>query len=173
MPEDLFLPLSITIGFISYGLIANWYVMPALSSLPRAKALKPLLFLHTFRYIGLAFLVPGVPAQTLDPRFANPAAYGDLLAAVLALIALLALRFSWVIAIPLVWVFNIEGFLDLINALFQGLRFDAQLGAAYFIPVVMVPALLVTHLMIFKLLLPYFVPLKCHIFLTNTCYNKG
>ncbi len=153
MQIDLFLPLSLVLGLISYSLIASWYVMPALKSLPRAQALKPLLLFHTFRYIGLAFLVPGVAAETLDPSFANPAAYGDLLAAVLALIALVALHFKWVIAIPLVWIFNIEGFLDLINALFQGLRSDAQLGAAYFIPAVIVPALLVTHFMIFKLLL--------------------
>ncbi|MEE8225501.1 MAG: hypothetical protein V3R30_01675, partial [Kiloniellales bacterium] len=83
------------------------------------------------------------------------AAYGDLLAAVLALVALLALRLDWPIAVPLVWIFNIEGTLDLLNAVFQGLRYtpDGHLGATYFIPAVVVPALLVTHAIVFWLLL--------------------
>jgi hypothetical protein len=81
------------------------------------------------------------------------AAYGDLLAALLALGAIAALRAGWTIAIPLVWVFNLVGALDLINALFQGLRHNVQLGAAYYIPTVAVPALLVTHAMIFAMLL--------------------
>jgi hypothetical protein len=74
---------------------------------------------------------------------------------VLALLALLALRQRWPVAIPMVWLFNIEGFLDLLNALFQGFRFtpDGHLGATYFIPAVVVPALLVTHIMVFLLLL--------------------
>ena len=115
----------------------------------------PLLVFHSFRHIGLAFLIPGVTAEALDPRFANPAAYGDLLAAVLALAAIFALRFRAPLAIPLVWIFNIEGSVDLLNALFQGFRYtpDGHLGATYFIPAVIVPALLVTHVMVFVLLL--------------------
>jgi hypothetical protein len=155
METDFILPLSIVFGLVSYSLIAKWYVMPALARRPRNEALAPLLFLHCFRYIGMAFLIPGVTTQTLDPRFANPAAWGDLLAAVLALIAIFALRLRWTVTIPLVWIFNIVGSLDLLNALFQGLRHteDGHLGATYFIPAVAVPALLVTHYMIFVLLL--------------------
>ena len=102
----------------------------------------------------MAFLIPGVTSEVLDSRFANPAAYGDLLAAVLALIAIMALRRRWGMAIPLVWIFNIEGSLDLLNALFQGFRHTpaGHLGATYFIPAVVVPALLVTHFMVFRLL---------------------
>ena len=92
MPSDLILPLSLVMGLVGYGLIAQWYVMPILRTLPRARALLPLLLFHSFRFIGLTFLIPGVTAQELDPRFANPAAYGDLLAAVLALLAIVALR---------------------------------------------------------------------------------
>ena len=154
MPRDLILPVSIVMAFIAYGLIAQWYVMPVLRSLPRARALVPLLLFHSFRFIGLAFLIPGVTAQELDPRFANPAAYGDLLAAVLALVALLALRREWRAAIPLVWLFNVEGTIDLLNAVTQGLRYteDGMLGATYFIPAVVVPALLVSHVMVFAIL---------------------
>ncbi len=129
--------------------------MPALGSLPRATALIPLLLIHSFRHVGMAFLIPGVTAEALDPRFANPAAYGDLLAAALALAAIIALRFNFALAIPLVWIFNIEGFVDLLNALYHGFRYtpDGHLGATYFIPAVIVPALLVTHVMVFVLLL--------------------
>ena len=124
-------------GLVGYGLIAQWYVMPTLRTLPRARALLPLLLFHSFRFVGLAFLIPGVTAQELDPRFANPAAYGDLLAAVLALMAIVALRREWRVAIPLVWIFGVEGTLDLLNALTQGLRYNeplGMLGATYFIP---------------------------------------
>ncbi len=153
--DNLILPLSIVLAVLSFSLIAKWYVIPALAPLPRKEALTPLLLLHSFRYVGMAFLIPGVTSAPLDPRFANPAAWGTLLAAVLALIALLALRLEWRLATAAVWVFNIEGTLDLMNALFQGNRYnsDGDLGATYFIPTVFVPALLVTHFIVFKLLL--------------------
>ncbi len=153
--DNLILPLSFVLAVVSYSLIAKWYVMPWLAPLSRKEALTPLLLLHSSRFIGLAFLIPGVTSVPLDPRFANPAAWGDLLAAVLAFIALLALRLEWSAAVPLVWIFNIEGTLDLLNALFQGMRYapSSDLGATYFIPTVIVPALLVTHFMVFKLLL--------------------
>ncbi len=155
MPMDLILLLSMVMGLAAYGLIAKWYVMPVLLAMPRAEALVPLLLLHCFRFIGLAFLIPGVTSQPLDPRFANPAAYGDLLAALLAFLGILALRRGWRTAIALVWVFNVEGTLDLLNAVTQGLRYteDGALGATFFIPAVVVPALLVTHVMVFIILL--------------------
>lgn len=155
MPRDLILPLCIVMGLTAYGLIAKWYLMPSLLALPRARALEPLLLFHCFRFIGLAFLIPGVTSQPLDPRFANPAAYGDLLAALLAFLGILALRRGWRVAIPLVWLFNVEGTLDLLNAVTQGIRYteDGMLGATFFIPAVVVPALLVTHAMVFIILL--------------------
>jgi hypothetical protein len=162
MNRELIMPLSLVLGLVAFGLTAHWYVMPWLKSVSRTRALTPLLLLHSFRYIGLAFLIPGVTAQALDASFANPAAYGDLLAAVLALIALIAVRLNWSVAMPLMWVFNIEGTegtLDLLNALVQGVQRVSvgALGATYFIPTVAVPALLVTHFMMFVLLVrqPY------------------
>ena len=155
MFNEFFLPISIIMGLVVYGFAAKWYVAPALARLDRTSVLAPILLFHGTRYIGLAFLIPGVTAEPLDPRFADPAAYGDLLAAILALVALLALRSNWPVAIPLVWIFNVVGTLDLLNAVFQGLRYtsDGQLGATYFIPTVAVPALLVTHAIVFWLLL--------------------
>ena len=140
---------------MTFGLIAKWYVIPKLDLAPRAEALLPLLLLPAFRYIGLTFLISGVVSAHLSAVFAKPAAYGDLLAALLALLAAIALRNSLVFAIPLTWIFNVVGTLDLFNALLQGvLNLQAgQLGGAYFVPAVAVPALLVTHFLMFRLLL--------------------
>jgi len=156
MNDTAILLLSMTMGVISYSLIAKWYLMPYLAKQSRLDAFTPLLLLHSFRYIGMAFLINGVVSQTLPAIFSHPAAYGDLLAAVLALIALMAVRLRWSGALVLVWIFNIAGSLDLLNALIQGLWHIApmgNMGATYFIPAVIVPALLVTHVIIFLLLL--------------------
>ena len=68
MPRDLILPLSIVMALTTYSLIARWYLMPWLLRRPRAVALTPILLLHSFRFVGLAFLIPGVTSQPLDPR---------------------------------------------------------------------------------------------------------
>ena len=145
--------LQVVLSLVVYSLIARWYVVPRLAALPLRDALTPLLLLHAFRYLGMVFLVPTVVGPALPAAFAVPAAYGDLLAALLALLAIAALRQAWPLAIPLVWLFNVEGTLDLVNAFYQGLRNNVQLGAAYYIPTVAVPALLVTHAMIFTMLI--------------------
>jgi len=156
MGQDMWIVVvSLVLGILTYGLIARWYVMPALAKRSRADALTPLLFLHAFRFIGLAFLIPGVVAHDVSPTFAVPAAYGDLAASLLALLALMALRFRWPFAMALVWIFNIEGSLDMLYAVSQGVQHaDAgQLGGVIFIPLLIVPALAVTHVMIFQTLL--------------------
>jgi hypothetical protein len=145
--------LQVVLSFVVYSLIARWYVVPRLAALPLRDALTPLLLLHAFRYLGMVFLVPTVVGPALSAAFAVPAAYGDLLAALLALLAIAALRQTWPLAIPLVWLFNVEGTLDLVNAFYQGLRNNVQLGAAYYIPTVAVPALFVTHAIIFAMLI--------------------
>jgi hypothetical protein len=75
---------SVALSFVAWGIIAARYLWPALRNQPRAFALRPLLLLHSFRFIGLAFLVPGVVSPDLPGAFARPAAYGDLIAALLA-----------------------------------------------------------------------------------------
>lgn len=144
--------LQFLLSLVVYGLIARWYLAPRLAALPLASALMPLLFLHATRHLGMVFLVPSVVGPGLQPEFAVPAAYGDLLAAFLALLALIALRARWPAALALVWVFNVVGALDLVNALYRGARLGVSLGAAYYIPTFAVPALLVTHAMIFAML---------------------
>ncbi|MFB3077507.1 MAG: hypothetical protein ACE1Y4_05815, partial [Lysobacterales bacterium] len=105
-----------------------------------------------FRPIGMVFLVPGVVVQPLPGGFANPAAYGDLVTGVLALLALIALRTGWAGALALVWLFNIVGTVDLLNAL-RHVNVVPYFGAAWYIPTFLVPALLVTHYLIFARLL--------------------
>ena len=154
MKLELILPISFMMATISYFLIVKWYVMPWARRKSLTEALTPILLLHSFRFIGMTFLIEGVTAQALDPRFADPAAYGDLLAAGLAFVALLGLRYSWKAAIPLVWIFNIEGTVDLLNAVARGIMYntDGHMGATFFIPIVIVPVLFVTHGLIFQLL---------------------
>jgi hypothetical protein len=145
--------LQVLLSFVLFTLIARWYVSPRLAPLPVDRALQPLLVLHATRHMGLVFLVPTVVGGTLPAAFAAAAAYGDLLAGVLALAALVALRARSRVAMPLTWLFNVAGLLDLVNAFYQGLTHDVQLGAAYYIPTFIVPTLVVTHVMMFGLLL--------------------
>jgi len=144
--------LQVLLSFVLFTVIARWYVSPRLAALPVDRALQPLLVLHASRHMGLVFLVPTVVGGTLPPAFAAGAGYGDLLAGLLALAAIVALRARARVALPLTWVFNVVGLLDLIYAFYQGLRHDVQLGAAYFIPTFIVPALVITHVMVFRML---------------------
>ena len=149
--------LSVLMSFVAYGIVTKLYIWPRLRVMPREDALTALVVPHTFRFVGLSFLVPGVVSPSLPSEFAAPAAYGDLVAAMLAVIATFALqaRASWAIAI--VWVFNVWGTLDLLNAIYNGqigVRIDVRsLGAAFYIPTVIVPALLILHALIFWILL--------------------
>lgn len=145
---------SIAFSFLAWGLVTIRVLWPALRLRSRADALRPLLLLHSFRFVGLSFLVPGVVAADLPAAFAQSAAYGDLIAAALAVLSLLLLPGR--AGIALVWIFNLWGAADLLNAFYQanssGLS-PGQLGATYFIPTLVVPLLLVTHGIAFYLLL--------------------
>ena len=146
--------ISIVFAFIAWGLVTAFYIWPDLRRRSLPEALRPILVLHSFRFVGLAFLIPGVVSPDLPAAFAAPAAYGDLIAAVLALLALAVLRSGF--GLFVVWVFNLWGTADLLYAFYEGNRLDldpGQLGAAYFIVVVLVPLLLITHGLVFRLLL--------------------
>jgi len=154
MPPQALFGISVVLSFVAWGIVSGRYIWPVLRSQPRANALRPLLLLHAFRFVGLAFLVPGVVSADLPAAFARPAAYGDLATAVLALLAVVALHSK--LGIILVWAFNILGSTDLLFAFYQGNRVGltaGQQGAAYFIPTVLVPLLLITHGLVFGLLL--------------------
>ena len=154
MPPAIFFFTSIAFSLIAWTIVAARYLWPILRARSLTEALRPLLVLHTFRFLGLAFLVPGVVSPNLPSAFAQAAAYGDLLAAVLALLTLLALPSA--AALPLAWLFNLLGTADLFNAFYQANRSGlepGQLGATYFIPTLIVPLLLITHAVIFRILL--------------------
>ncbi len=151
MPVPVILPVGMTLGVIAWTLFFVWYVHPVLREQSFANAMRPLLLLHAFRYIGLMFLIPGVTAEALDTRFASPAAYGDLVAALLALAPLSILQVNEKAGLASVWIFNFWGLADLVNAVGRGLLFTPHgaLGAAFWIPLVIVPLLIVSHIYIF------------------------
>jgi hypothetical protein len=155
LPQLLFF-VSIAFSFLAWGIVAAGYIWPELRLRQRADALRPLLVLHCFRFEGLAFLVPGVVSPDLPAAFAHSAGYGDFIAAILALLALLTLRRR--AGIVVVWIFNLWGTADLVDAFYQantaGLV-PGQLGAAYFIPTFVVPLLLITHGLMFRILLQH------------------
>ena len=155
MPPQLWFFVSIAFSFIAWGIVAR-SIWPRLRLRQRAEALRPLLILHSFRFEGLAFLVPGVVSPDLPSAFAHSAAYGDFIAATLALISLLLLPRS--AGILVAWVFNIWGTADLLNAFYQANHaglVPGQLGATYFIPTLLVPLLLITHGLAFRILLQH------------------
>ena len=142
------------LSFVAWGVVTSRYIWPRLDALDRREALRPILILHGFRFVGMAFLVPGVVSPDLPQAFAVPAAYGDVAAALLALVALAALRTP--AGLGLVWLFNLWGTLDLLYAFYQGLLGvgvpPGSLRAAFFIPTLLVPLLLITHALAFRIL---------------------
>jgi hypothetical protein len=155
MPQQMiWFFLSIAFSLIAWGIVAARYIWPELRVRQRAEALQPLLVLHSFRFIGLAVLIPGVVSPELPPAFAHSAAYADIIATILALLSLLLLRSA--AGVVVVWIFNLWGSADLLNSFYQGPHaglLAGQLGAAYFIPTFVVPLLLITHGLIFRILL--------------------
>ena len=144
--------LQFALSVVAWAVIAKMIFMPRLRQQPRTEVLIWLALPHVFRHVGMVFLVPGVVAEPLPLSFANAAAYGDLLAGLLALLAIISLRTGWAGAITVVWIFNVIGAVDLANALRQPEPIPA-FGAAWFIPTFLVPLLLVTHVLIFRELL--------------------
>jgi hypothetical protein len=154
MPAQLCFFVSIAFSFIAWGMVTARYIWPELRVRQRAEALRPVLILHSFRFEGLAFLVPGVVSPNLPSAFAHSAAYGDIIAAVLALLSLLLLPRT--AGVVMSWIFNLWGSADLVNAFYQANHaglLAGQLGATYFVPTLVVPLLLITHGLAFRILL--------------------
>lgn len=154
MSAQVYFFVSIAFSTIAWGIVTAKYIWPALRARPYTDALTPLLVLHSFRFIGLAFLVPGVVSPDVPSAFAHSAAYGDIIAATLAWLSLAFLRSGS--GILIVWVFNLWGSADLLNAFYQANHaglLAGQLGAAYFLPTFVVPLLFITHGIVFRILL--------------------
>jgi len=156
MPSLVLFGISVAFGLVVWGAVAWQYIWPALRERRNPESLKPILLLHGFRFLGLAFVVPGVVSPELPATFAQPVAYGDFITAILALLALATLgtRSGTV----LTWAFNTFGAADLLCAFYLGSRISLAdtpglLVAGYFILAVYVPLLLITHALAYRILL--------------------
>lgn len=148
--------LQILTSVVVFSLIAVWYVWPYLTKLPLRSALIALLFVHVFRYVGMTELVSGMIDPRLPAEFTSSAAYGDLLEAALALLSIFTLRSNWRFAIPLVWVTNTWGFVDLLNGLRGVLQLNVpsfDLSTLWYIYAFYAPIVVVAHILIFWVLL--------------------
>jgi len=149
--------VSVLGSFISSAAAARFLLWPRLKDLERNRALTALVAPHMFlRFVGLSFLVPGVVSPLLPAAFAVPAAYGDLIAGILAIVTTIGLVTGTSWAGKSVWLFNVWGAADLLLGFYEGLHAGLQpgmLGAAFLLVTALVPPLLITHALIFRLLL--------------------
>jgi len=163
-PNAIFL-IDMALGYLASALCIAAYVWPRLRAMDRLEAQRAIATLHSFRFFGLVFLLPGFVGPSLPHAFAAPAAYGDFAAGVLAILALLTVRVRWLFW-PLVVAFNLVGLTDLVLDTATAIRIDlpsaaGQLGAAYAIPMLYVPTLFWTHLIALWLLLrPAHAPVR-------------
>ena len=155
-PQIIFAVQSV-VGYLAWLLCFNAYILPKLKSMELVAAQRAIATLNSFRFFGLVVLLPGVVGPNLPPSLATVAGYWDLATGVLAILALLTVRIR-----PLFWLFvvtfNVVGVVDLILTYYHAVRVDlpalaGQLGAAYAIPILYVPLLLITHFAAFYLLL--------------------
>jgi hypothetical protein len=152
MPPIVLFGIQFTFSLAAYALIAWWCVSPRLSRLPREIALVPLVWVHAFRIVGGTILAPGAVDASVPADFRTMIGYGDMATAVLALLALIALRLRWRSAIALVWICIAVGLLDTVNAIIESMRYSVftyALGVNWVIVTMYVPALLVSTVLIF------------------------
>jgi hypothetical protein len=149
------LTVNLLLSTLVFWIAVRIYIFPRLQDWNPRSVLLPILLLHAFRHLGLMFLAPGAVNAGMPPEFAYPAAYGDLLAALLALAAIPAVAAKAGAGRVLVWLFNLEGTVDLVSAIVLATIYGTApyMGPAYWIPAFWVPALLVTHYLTFVILL--------------------
>ena len=149
MPPEILFVIHLVLGYVAWILCFSVYILPRLKSMDRFEVHHAIATLHSFRFFGLVFILPGVVGPHLPTGFATFAAYADLATGLLAILALLTVRIR-----PLFWLFvvafNFVGAADLIldyyHAIHAGLpQLAGQLGAAYAIPIIYVPLLMITH----------------------------
>jgi hypothetical protein len=157
MSSETIFRIHLIMGYVAWLLCFRAYIFPRLRSMDPVAAQRVIATLHSFRFFGLVFILPGVVGTNLPTSFAPFAAYWDLATGVLAVMALLTLRVR-----PVFWLFvtafNTVGVVDLILDYYHATKDNlpamaGQLGAAYFIPIIYVPLLMITHAAAFYLLL--------------------
>jgi hypothetical protein len=147
----------LVLGYVAWLLLWSAYVWPKLKRMDWVESQRAIATLHSFRFFGLVFLLPGVVGPNLPATFAQFAAYGDFATGVLAILALLTARMRPVFSL-LVIAFNVVGATDILIDYFHGNQVGlatlaGQLGATYWIPILYVPLLMITHIAVFYLLL--------------------
>ena len=155
-PERIF-QIHLVLGYVAWLLCFRAYIWPRLRSADPVEAQRAIATLHSFRFFGLAFMIPGVVGPDLPASFATFAAYVDFATGLLAIMALLTVRIR-----PLFWAFivafNLVGAADLILNYYHAVQIGlpavaGQFGATYIIPIIYVPLLMITHVAAFYLLL--------------------
>ncbi|WP_024516394.1 hypothetical protein [Bradyrhizobium sp. Tv2a-2] len=148
---------QLVLGYVAWLLCFGVYIWPRLRSMDSIEAHRAIATLHSFRFFGLVFILPGVVSPDLPASFATFAAYWDFATGLLAMLALLTVRIR-----PVFWLlviaFNLVGFVDLIVDYYHAIQADlpamaGEFGAAYAIPIIYVPLLMITHVAAFYLLL--------------------
>ena len=154
-PATIF-QIHLVLGYVPWLLCFGAYLWPRLRTMDRADAQRVIATLHSFRFFGLVFILPGVVGAQLPAGFAGFSAYGDFATGVLAMLALLTIRIRPVFW-PLVVAYNLVGAADILVDYYHGNQLGlpalaGELGAAYWIPILYVPLLLITHVAAFTLL---------------------
>jgi hypothetical protein len=157
MSTEAIFQIHLMLGYVAWLLCFGVYIWPKLRSMDQVEAQRAIATLHSFRFFGLVFLVPGVVGPDLPASFATFAAYVDFATGVLAILALLTVRIR-----PLFWAFivafNLVGISDLILDYYHAVEIGlpamaGQFGATYAIPIIYVPLLMITHVAALHLLM--------------------
>src|SRR6266700_6095342 len=156
MSPAIIFNLHLALGYVAWILCTNVYILPKLKAMNRINAQRAIATLHSFRFFGLVFILPGVVSPNLPAGFAVFAAYGDFATGVLAMLALLTVRMRalfWLFVVA----FNLVGTADLIVDYYHAIQVDLPahtewLGSTYAIPIIYVPLLMITHIVAFYFL---------------------
>jgi hypothetical protein len=157
MSTETIFQVQLVLGYVAWLLCFRAYILPRLKAMDRIQAQRAIATLHSFRFFGLVFLVPGVVGTNLPPGFARFAAYGDFATGLLAILALLTIRIR-----PLFWTFvlgfNLVGTVDLLANYYHAIRVGlpamaGEFESTYAIPILYVPLLMITHMVAFYWLL--------------------
>ena len=166
IPRFIFLS-QLVLGYAVWLLCFRAYLWPRLRAMDAAAAVRAIAALHSFRFFGLVFMMPGLVGPAVPSSFAVPAAWGDFAAAALAMMALMTFR-----AGPLFWLFvagfNVVGAADLLMNYYRATRVglpevSGQLGLTYAIPILYVPILMITHVAAFVVLVRTWKTAETHL----------
>ena len=148
--------IHLVLGYVAWLLFFSAYVWPRIKTMEWVESQRAIATLHSFRFFGLVFILPGVIGPNLPASFAEFAAYGDFATGILAILALLTIRIRPLFSLFVI-AFNVVGAADIIIDYYHGNQVGlaavaGQLGATYAIPIIYVPALMITHIVAFYLL---------------------